>query len=262
MLSILFTDVNAYTAFEYLREKRMVGAEVDSAARHPPPRCHPNAHKDLRDHIANSFDDPARAMVVFGPAGVGKTAIAQTMAEEFKASDRLGASLFFSGRGDRNDPDKVVPTLVYQLALTYPEYKNLVFRRLSIDPTILDKTLRVQFEELITKPFQQLGESEIPLRTSVVVLDGLDECTGKMAQRELLELIGNYVQEVPSSPLWWMISSRPEPHLKDLLSQEDFQGENKCTVLSVDEAGSQQAPNMNPLVPMDGSQAFVLAMGG
>ncbi|KAF9439663.1 hypothetical protein P691DRAFT_769184 [Macrolepiota fuliginosa MF-IS2] len=141
----------------------MVGTEVDSAAHDLPPHCHPNTHKDLRDCIVNSPDNPIWTIVIFGPAGVGKTAIAQTIAEEFKASDHLGTSLFFSKRGDKNDPNKVVPTLAYQLALTYPDYKNLIFQCLSADPTILEKILWVQFEELITKPFEQLGKMWLPL---------------------------------------------------------------------------------------------------
>ncbi|KAF9445190.1 kinase-like protein [Macrolepiota fuliginosa MF-IS2] len=46
-----------------------------------------------------------------------------------------------------------------------------------------------------------------------------------------------------------MVSSRPEPHLKDLLSQKDFQAANQCIVLSVDEAGSQQVEMQTPNNP-------------
>ncbi|KAF9440385.1 hypothetical protein P691DRAFT_687850, partial [Macrolepiota fuliginosa MF-IS2] len=74
--------------------------------------------------------------------GIGKTAIAQTVAEEFRASDRLGASLFFSVKNLRDNPNEVIPTLVYQLALTYPKSKSLVIKRLSAGRTILERFYR------------------------------------------------------------------------------------------------------------------------
>lgn len=80
--------------------------------------------------------------------GVGKSAIAQTIAEQCKANGCLGASFFFSRLNHRNDPLRVVPTLAYQFAIQLPDYKRLVTQRLADDPSILEKTLRIQFRSL------------------------------------------------------------------------------------------------------------------
>ncbi len=160
-----------------------------------------------------------------GPMGVGKSAVAQTIAEELSGHLRLGAALFFSRPNNRDDPDGVIPTLAYQLAVKLPDYKCIIMERLAEDPTILEKNRRTQFKELIIEPFRFLmnkhpGLVQEPL---LVILDGLDECKSKEAQCEFIELISNHVRQVKDFPLLWMICSRPEWHLKGLLSQPDFQ---------------------------------------
>ncbi len=159
---------------------------------------------------------------ILGPMGVGKSAIAQTMAEEL--SGRLGAALFFSRPNNRDDPDGVIPTLAYQLAVKLPDYRRIVTERLVEDRTILEKNRRIQFKELIIEPFRFLMSKhpELVQKPLLVILDGLDECKGKEAQCELIELISEHVRQVKEFPLLWMISSRPEWHLKGLLSQPDF----------------------------------------
>lgn len=93
---------------------------------------------------------------ILGPPGVGKSAVAQTIAEDMKDSGRLGASLFFSRINHRDDPDGVIPTLAYQLAIKCPEYERIITECFADDPTILEKNRRTQFKELIIDPFQVL----------------------------------------------------------------------------------------------------------
>lgn len=160
-----------------------------------------------------------------GPAGVGKSAVAQTIAEEFKDIGQLGAALFFSRLGHRDDPDGVIATLAYQLAVKHPGYKRIITQRLADDPTILERSRRTQFKELIIEPFQLLMTQNTLMAQEplLIVLDGLDECKGDEAQCELIDLISTHVRQVESFPLLWLICSRPEWHLKYLLSEADFQ---------------------------------------
>ncbi|KXN86081.1 hypothetical protein AN958_10557 [Leucoagaricus sp. SymC.cos] len=109
----------------------MKGVEVDSSARSYAPCCHPDTRKGLRDCITRWVDEtpgPSRRRLfwLLGSAGVGKSAVAQTVAEEMKAVGRLGASLFFSRLSKRDDPDQVISTLAYQLAVRSQDYKRII----------------------------------------------------------------------------------------------------------------------------------------
>ncbi|KAF9442292.1 kinase-like protein [Macrolepiota fuliginosa MF-IS2] len=242
-------------ALQFIAQHGMVGAEYDSDSRNPPLRCHPLTHKDLRDRIVNWVGDPAglqKMLWISGPAGTGKSAITQTIAEAFKASGWLGSSLFFSRESQRDDPDRLVATLVYQLAVNYIEYKDFIIQRLSHDSnsTIFQKNYQTQFKELITEPFRASSNHFGIKGPSVIIMDGLDECKGEIAQVELAELIHDYVRTVPNSPLVWIISSRPEPHIEDLLAQPDFKVACICEALSIDNIENRQVeaqtPNSSP----------------
>ncbi len=179
---------------------------------------------------------------IMGPVGVGKSAVAQTIAEECDASGHLGATLFFSRLNHRDDPDGVIPTLVHQLAVGHPEYRHVVTQRLAEDSTILEKNRRTQFKELIIEPFHTLMTRRSPVvqRPLLIILDGLDECNGEEAQCEFLELISDHVRQVEKFPLLWIICSRPEWHLKGLLSHPDFQITCEREDLVIDDAEAQQ----------------------
>jgi hypothetical protein len=212
----------------------MEGAEHDSWQRDPPPRCHPETRTNILQRANDWIDNPHREkkiLWVCGPAGVGKSAIVQTLAESLSASGRLGATIFFSRPNGRADPQKVFPTLAYQLATRDPSYKAYVNDLMVTDSRPLEvKAMREQFRLLIVEPFSRRG-----LRSGqtdlLMAIDGLDECYGdgvdddpsptrhrgralEEVQREIIQLISAFVQNHPSVPLIWIIASRPETHLK------------------------------------------------
>jgi hypothetical protein len=167
----------------------MPGAMLDSRERAYAPRCDEDTRQTLRDLIINWARNVEATQHVFwlsGPAGIGKSAVAQTVAEQLNAEGLLGAVFFFSRPNDRSDPDVVIPTLVYQLALLLPEYQRIVIQRLVKDPLIFSKDRRSLFKELIIDPFRTLvSQRHLPLqRPLVIVLDGLDECRDRKAQCE------------------------------------------------------------------------------
>ncbi|KAF9449201.1 hypothetical protein P691DRAFT_667926 [Macrolepiota fuliginosa MF-IS2] len=203
----------------------MTGAEVDSAARDLVLQCDPDVRKALRDGIHDWGVDPKRdagMLWVIGPGNVGKTTIAQTVAERFRVLGRLGASLFFSGRDGRDDPDKIIPSLIYQLTLQHPGYKRAVAGYLRGDPTIFEKNREAQFLGLVVEPFQRFASASAPPWPLVIVLDGLDKCRGIEAQCEIMKLIRYFVQNV-NYPIRWMIYSRPERYLEESFSPLGFE---------------------------------------
>jgi hypothetical protein len=181
-------------------------------------------------------------LYVLGPVGVGKSALAQTIAEDRKEAGCLGATCFLSRPNHRNDPDGVIPTLVHQLAVKHRVYKHIISQKLADDPTILEKDRKTQFKELIVDPFrtiitQHAATIQTPL---LIIIDGLDECEGEEAQCEFVELISDHVRSVSQFPLLWMICSRPEWHLRYLLLQPDFQVTCKRVEISVDDDEAQR----------------------
>ncbi len=210
--------------FDVLEPVSAPEAALGAGARYPPPLCHPGSRKTinhrLREQLLGGKTD--RQMTwLYGPAGVGKSAVAQTFGEQAANHDRLGAAFFFAAMDDkRSNPLRVIPTLAYQLAIRDPYYKQLITHQLASDPSVLHATLRVQFQKLIVKPFS-LRPQTPNIKSYIIILDGLDECKDEDAQCELVELINDSVQK-HNLPLIWLVCSRPEPHIKYTFSQLEY----------------------------------------
>ncbi|KAF9449811.1 hypothetical protein P691DRAFT_798820 [Macrolepiota fuliginosa MF-IS2] len=222
------------SALKWLGKRVMPGAEFDSSERDPPPRCHPGTRLSIVQRIRDWLQNAGRQknlLWLHGPAGVGKSAIIQSLAESESKYNGVIATLFFSAISARNDPNRVLTTLAYQLAVKDPSYRAYVVELMSQDPRSLDKATSEQFRKLFIEPFTQqgIGGGSAPW---LILLDGLDECrppdTGSQAeskseraQCEIIKLISMFVLEYPSVPLLWIISSRPESHLKAFFSRPD-----------------------------------------
>ncbi|KAK1231714.1 hypothetical protein PQX77_005162 [Marasmius sp. AFHP31] len=89
-----------------------------------------------------------------GAAGVGKTAIAMSVAKDFEKEGTLVSSFFFF-RSDpkRNNPQALWLTIVHGLISTMPFMRRRIERRISEDPQILKARLEHQFRELVINPF-------------------------------------------------------------------------------------------------------------
>ncbi len=148
-----------------------------------------------------------------GPAGVGKSAVAQTCAENLKDMEYLGASFFFSIKG-RNKPEKFFPSIAYQLSTIHPPYRDLLEGKIRNDKTLIKKAMSFQFKYLIDEPLRELASQGKGLRRRIaVIIDGLDECEGVDAQCEIIRIIAAAVSDSPL-PLCWAFFSRPEPHIE------------------------------------------------
>jgi hypothetical protein len=142
-----------------------------------------------------------------GLAGTGKSTIAQTIAERIFADGRLGAS-FFCSRDfkDRRDLRYIFPTLAFQLAHKYPEFRSILVPLLQSDPDIAYGSLYNQMEMLIVGP---LASSDI---STVIVIDALDECTDEDPQSAILSVMGRLVEGIPN--VKFLITGRPEPRIQ------------------------------------------------
>ncbi len=212
---------------------------MDSDARYPHPTCYQGTSEQIRARLTTWLDNPERQRKVVwltGPAGTGKSTIAQTFAESCLKKGRLGAAFFFSRKkNSQNEPTSIIPTLAYQLAVHFPDYKPLLSKQMAHDPTIVNKTPRTQFERLIIEPFSILRTQghRVTRDPLLILLDDLDAYQGIPVQSEFVKMIGEAVRS-KDLPLLWLICSRPEPHLRYVFSRLDCDGCCGKEELSID----------------------------
>ncbi|KAJ3552091.1 hypothetical protein NP233_g12955 [Leucocoprinus birnbaumii] len=157
---------------------------------------------------------------MYGPFGVGKSAIAQTCADALADEDALGGSLFFSRPNNRNNPDYVFPSLAYQFALNSPEFADLLEQIILKRPTLLTAARHIQFEEFIVKPLRQVAANDPHIQQWTVILDGLDEVDGTDAQCDIINIVVASIRD-QTTPFRWFIISRPESHIRRAMQAED-----------------------------------------
>jgi hypothetical protein len=163
----------------------------------------------------NADQHADRIKWVKGPAGVGKSVIAQSCVDELAKSQRLGASFFFSRPNNRFDPTRFFPTLAYQLAVKFRAFGDLLDELICLDPTLLRKSIPSQFDNLIVVPLGRLKSRGDTIPERVVIVDGLDECgdgDAADAQMTIVKIIAQSVRD-NITPFLWMFFSRFEPHL-------------------------------------------------
>ena len=142
-----------------------------------------------------------------GLAGTGKSTIAQTIAERIFIDGRLGASFFCSRDfGDRRDLRYIFPTLAFQLAHKYPEFRSIFVPLLQSNPDIVHESLYNQMEALVVRP---LSPSDI---STVIIIDALDECVDEVPQSAILSVMGRLVEGIPN--IKFFITGRPEPRVR------------------------------------------------
>jgi hypothetical protein len=147
-----------------------------------------------------------------GAAGAGKSAIMQSIAERCVLAAIAIASFFFD-RSDstRNAMAPLVATLAYQLIKAIPETADNILLTVERNPLIFEQSLEEQLRELIIQPLLRLPPHLHHL--FVVFIDGLDECTDRAHQSNLLKLLGNILSGT-NIPVVFVIASRREPQIE------------------------------------------------
>ncbi|KAF7358362.1 hypothetical protein MVEN_00886200 [Mycena venus] len=213
----------------------------DSAERFPQPRCHPETRTKLLDALMNwasginpprnwtaedFFDEighgppePSSGILwLHGPAGSGKSAVAQSLCQQLKDERRLGGSFFKRGHPSRGNAKRLFPTIAYQLSLLHPKLRQLISDEIENDPAIVDRSLSDQLQTLVIGPCRR-----ICLPHLVIVIDGLDECDGDDTQQEVLRSIA-HASCRETLPILIFIASRPESHIRETFAELGLNG--------------------------------------
>ena len=91
-------------------------------------------------------------------------------------------------------------SIAYQLTTALPDYRTAVDERISKDKSLVEKKIPSQIRSLIVEPIRELEKQGKRIQPKAIFIDGLDECEGKDAQAEIIEIIASSVRE-GSTPL-------------------------------------------------------------
>ena len=202
-----------------------LGAFHNSAERFDPPKCYPKTREAILAKIEAWVKERPEngGLLVFwmyGPAGAGKSAIAQSIAELCEAF--LAASFFFSRTAPgRSDNSRLVATIVWQLIKAIPEIREIVLSALEYDPTLLFQTPATQMKALIIEPMNQVPMDQLEKRSRLVIIDGLDECFPVESQDDILDILSTSLQHL-QTPLYFLIASRPHTNIRYAFSSNAF----------------------------------------
>jgi hypothetical protein len=212
---------------EELEKRCSHSAAFDSGTRFDPPRCSESTRlriiQMIEDWINSAGEDavPSSLFWLHGGAGVGKSALAQSLSEKYKDKGQLAASFFFC-RSDpyRNNGENLIPTLVSNLVDTFSEFGPFVADRIRKNRALFTKNYRIQIRELLVEPLRALNSNgALVAHPQLIVIDGLDECTNPDIQCELLRVVAGAIPQIPY-PLRFLVTSRPEAHITRVFSHD------------------------------------------
>ncbi|KAF5346686.1 hypothetical protein D9756_010391 [Leucocoprinus leucothites] len=231
----VFQNVRTVESSSFMKDfikHTMPGAAFNSSARDPPPRCHPGTRlasmKRAQDFLQLHDSERLRHLFwIVGPAGVGKSAIMQSIAESIPGRK----ATFFFTVNVRDDPLKALPTIAFQIATQHEPYRAYIGKKLNEDPALPETSLETQFRHFIEEAFLR---GTIFTESVPILIDGLDECRNAAALCHLLDLIVTFISKRPSSQLLWIVASRPEPHITTFFENKRHLGVYQAENIAVE----------------------------
>jgi hypothetical protein len=171
--------------------------------------CFKGTRIDLLEEVSQWANDPKGECFYWlqGKAGEGKSTIAKTLAETLQKQGLLGASFFFKhGHTDRGSARLFFSTIAAQLVQKIDGLGSAVAKVLDAETSMYDKSVQVQFEDLIAAPLRKSGQS-LPSASGrlIIVVDALDECY----DRDIKQVI-DLLAQAETFSIRTFIASRPD----------------------------------------------------
>ncbi|KAF9264438.1 hypothetical protein L218DRAFT_1027996, partial [Marasmius fiardii PR-910] len=129
----------------------------DSQARFPQPRCSEDTQEQVLSEVlewAHSSLSPKVPGIcwLWGSAGVGKSAIAQTIAERCDGKKLLATFFFSRSDPNRNNPRYLALAIAHGILTAIPHLHDPIVEIVYNRPEIFHVSLDVQFRMLVTEP--------------------------------------------------------------------------------------------------------------
>jgi len=197
--------------------------------------CLPDTRAELRKRLIDwSESDKPDTKGIFwisGLAGMGKSAIARTVARHLYERGCLVPSFFFSrdGHADCRDATKFFSTIAVQLTDASAILKGRISKAVSDKHDIVGRTMADQWEYLIKQPLQELehvtegldnvdqeqvNNLKIQPPTLILVVDALDECTKEEHIEDFLSVLED-LKTIKFVRFRILITSRDVPVISD-----------------------------------------------
>ncbi|KAI6160428.1 hypothetical protein EDD17DRAFT_807205 [Pisolithus thermaeus] len=177
---------------------------------------------EIVDWIEAPEPDASRVFWLFGQAGVGKSAIAHTIALRYKELGRLGSCFcFVRDRQAERRHEKLFTTIARDLADRDIRLKPLLADAIAND-TSLRTTLDAiqQWQKLILEPVSRLPT--VLVGNVVIVIDALDESGSETTREHILSILAStQMAELPPN-FRILITSRPLPDIRNTLHNTEY----------------------------------------
>ncbi|TFK17154.1 TPR-like protein [Coprinopsis marcescibilis] len=150
----------------------------------------------------------ARILLVPGPAGSGKSALAHTICKELERRQLLVCSVFFDHAGQQPTAEDFTVVLIQGLCAISEPVKKAIAELIIKNKTLASASASRQIEGLVlpTIPYLPSG------RNFVVGIDALDE----QPNPAMLTLLRDYVPRLPST-FRFVLITRPDPRVMQYL---------------------------------------------
>ncbi|KAF5327736.1 hypothetical protein D9619_005146 [Psilocybe cf. subviscida] len=212
--------------FKLLCDNTAPSARYGSGESFTGPQCHPGTRIAVQDYIFKWLDDPDGqiAMWMNGPVGIGKSAIAQTVAHLAAERGQLSSAFFFFRSDDsRNTVKYLVPTLAYEMTQRMPHTLDRVCQTIAANPHLFSSPLDYQISSTLLRPLCIPCESSLRGRM-LIVIDGVDESLDTKAQQAIIRsfILGFLRVAEETIPHKILIVSRPESHIASAVLAVDI----------------------------------------
>ncbi|KAG2150878.1 hypothetical protein DEU56DRAFT_691875, partial [Suillus clintonianus] len=176
-----------------------------------------------------------RLIWLHGTAGVGKSAVAFTVAERMKNvkvreqvanEKRLAGSFFFSRKHTKRcTTGYFFATLVYQLASNFPSIREDVNKAIRENPALLDPDTPLcdQMEALFLQPLRRLRFRLRGCPPLSFVVDALDECTSEPELTDLILSLAQALREPDLPVIHILLTSRSESYIRKAFQNANVQ---------------------------------------
>jgi hypothetical protein len=156
---------------------------------------------------------------LYGVAGCGKSAIASTIAEQFRSIQRCATFLFDASKLSQSPSERLFSTLSRQLADLDPQWKNSL-TTIARESWELRTTLNVkdQFENFILRPAKDFK----PVGPTLFVIDGLDESGSQSQRKQLLQVLSRLDELKERGHFRFLITSRPEEDIQNAFGKKPW----------------------------------------
>ncbi|KAF7971795.1 hypothetical protein HWV62_19931 [Athelia sp. TMB] len=187
------------------------GAEAD-----PGKMCIPGTREFVLDELhewinKGDGEDAPRLMLLTGDPGLGKSAIAHSLAEHYRKVKRLGSFVSFS-RNDqqRRHPGNLLSTISRHMADFDPHWRVALRDVVNADISLAKSTVPTrQMETVLLGPARSLRIAG----SVVIIVDALDESGNTAARESLLQVLAQKASALPFN-FRVLVTARPE---KDII---------------------------------------------